>query len=157
MALAPGMPAPDFELPLVPGEAPLRLSDYRGQKPVVLFFFPLAFSKTCTKEFRALQGDLAAWAELDVELLAISVDSPHANRSFAEACGIPFPVLSDFNRDTITAYGVRNDDFFGLQGVSHRAVFVVDRSGMIVYSWVSEDPNVLPDFDALRAEVVGLS
>lgn len=154
MTPALGTLAPDFELPLVPGEAPLRLSDYRGHKPVVIFFFPLAFSGTCTKEFRILRDDMDEWDALGAALIGISVDSPWANQLFAEQCQVPFPVLSDFNRDAVTAYGIRDDDFLGMKGVGKRSVFVVDRGGMVRYAWIAEDADLLPDFAALK-QLVG--
>lgn len=153
MALARGDLAPDFELPLKPGEAPLRLSDYRGQKPVVLFFFPQAFSPACTDEFTRLARDYEEWRALGVELIGVSVDSPWVTQRFAREVGAGFPIVSDFNREAMTAYGVRNDDYFGLRGVADRSAFVLDRSGRTVYAWVAEDDSLLPPFEAIRAAV----
>lgn len=153
MPLSEGETAPDFALPLEPGEAPLRLSDYRDQKPVVLLFFPLAFSGVCTKEMRLVAEDYDRWRSLDAEVVGVSVDSPFVNRKFAEETGAPFPIVSDFNREATDAYGVRDDDFYGLEGVSKRAAFVVDREGEIAYAWCSDDASVLPDFDAIEAAV----
>ncbi len=149
MALDVGATAPDFELPLKLGEPPVRLGDYRGEKPVVLLFFPLAFSSVCTVEMCTVAENYSAWQELNAEVIGISVDSPFANQKFAEDCGATFPILSDFNKSTSEAYGVLNDEFAGLQGVSKRAAFVVDRDGSISYAWVTEDPAVMPDFDAI--------
>lgn len=153
MPLSKGEKAPDFALPLEPGEAPLRLSDYRGQKPVVVLFFPLAFSGTCTREMRLVADDYERWRSLDAEVLGISVDSPFVNRKFAEETGAPFPILSDFNREATDAFGVRDDDFHGLEGVSKRSAFVVDPGGEIVYAWCSDDASKLPDFDEIHGAV----
>lgn len=153
MALTAGDAAPGFALPLKPGEAPLRLDDYRGEKPVVLLFFPLAFSETCTNEVRLVAEDYRSWRDLDAEVIGISVDSPFVNQKFAEETGAPFPILSDFNRTATDAYGVRDDDFYGLEGVSKRAAFVVDRQGEIAYAWCSDDASVLPPFDEIRRAV----
>lgn len=155
--LSVGSAAPPFELTLKPGEAPLRLADYQGEKPVVLLFFPLAFSSVCTTELRQAAQEYASWKELGTEIVGISVDSPFVNQKFAEECEAPFPIVSDFNRTVVTAYGVRNDDFFGMEGVSNRAAFVVDREGRVVYSWMSEDASVLPDFPAIREAVKACS
>lgn len=151
MPLSVGETAPDFALPLVPGEAPLRLSDYRGHRPVVLLFFPLAFSGVCTEEMTLVAEDYERWTDLDAEMIGVSVDSPFVNQRFAEECGAPFPIVSDFNRTTVDDYGVRNDDYFGLVGVANRSAFVIDREGTVVYSWMSVDSSVLPDFDAVRS------
>lgn len=155
MALKAGEKAPDFALPLTPGEAPLRLSDYHQHRPVVLLFFPLAFSGICTKEMKLVAEDYGEWQALDAEIIGISVDSPFVNQRFAEECGAPFPIVSDFNRTTVDAYGVKNDDYFGLQGVAHRAAFVISRDGEVVYAWMTEDSSSLPDFAAVREAVEG--
>lgn len=157
MPLAVGSPAPDFALPFRPGEAPLRLSDYRGSQPVVVLFFPLAFSRVCTEELCQVRDELAAWRELGAALLGVSVDSPFVNQRFAEEHGITFPLLSDFNREVVTAWGVRNDDFFGMKGVANRAVFVVAPDGTIAYTWMSLDADVLPDFEAARSVLRNLA
>ena len=153
MPLSEGQEAPDFALPLEPGEAPLRLSDYLGEKPLVILFFPLAFSDVCTEEMRLVAEDYDRWRELDAQVIAISVDSPFVNRKFAEECGVPFPILSDFNREAVEDYGVNNPDYFGLEDVAHRSAFVIDRGGTVVYSWMSEDADILPDLDAVREAV----
>lgn len=153
MPLAVGTPAPDFTLPLAPGEAPLRLADYRGQKTVVLLFFPLAFSGVCTTEICTAIENYSQWANLGAEVIGISVDSPFVNQKFAKECEAPFPIVSDFNKEVITAYEVKCDDYFGLRGVAHRAAFVIDAEGRIVYSWMTEDSSQLPDFDAIRSAV----
>lgn len=151
MALQVGAPAPDFELPVKLGEAPVRLTDYRGSKPVVLLFFPLAFSSVCTAEMCSVAENYAAWEGLDAEVIGISVDSPFVNQKFAQECNAPFPILSDFNKKASEAYGVLSENFAGLNGVSKRSAFVVDREGIIQYAWVSEDPSVMPDFDEIMS------
>ena len=151
MPLAVGAPAPDFELTHVVGEPPVRLSTYAEREPTVLLFFPLAFSGVCTDEMCRMAEDWAHWQEVGAKVLGISVDSPWVNVRFAAETGVPFPLLSDFNRDVCTLYGVRNDDFFGMKGVSDRAAFVVGTDGLIAYSWVTDDADVLPPFEEVRA------
>lgn len=155
MALPVGSEAPEFELPLKPGEAPLRLADYRGEKVVVLLFFPLAFSSVCTDEMCSVAEDYGRWKEMDAEVIGISVDSPFANQKFAEECGATFPIVSDFNREAVRAYDVLNEDYYGLQGVAYRSAFVVARDGTIVYAWETEDASVMPDFEAILEAVEG--
>jgi glutaredoxin-dependent peroxiredoxin len=144
-----GEPAPPFALPLKPGEAPLQLADYLGERPLVLLFFPLAFSSVCTEEMFRVAEHLAAWDQVDAQVLAVSVDSPFVTQRFAGACGADFPILSDFNREAARAYGVLNEDYYGLKGVANRAAFVIDRKGRIVYRWESRDGTALPDFEAI--------
>ena len=153
MAISVGSEAPEFELPLKPGEAPLRLGDYRGEKVVVLLFFPLAFSSVCTDEMCSMAADYDRWKALDAEVIGISVDSPFANQRFAEECGADFPIVSDFNREAAEAYDVLNEDYYGLEGVAYRSAFVVDREGTVVYAWESKDASVMPDLDEIREAV----
>ena len=152
-ALEPGTAAPDFELTFRPKTAPVRLADFKGKKPVVLLFFPVAFSAVCTDEMCQVAESYARWESLDAQVLGISVDSPYANAQFAEHCGASFPILSDFNRDVIRAYGVLNPDFHGLKDVAYRSAFVIDRKGNVAYRWTSEDAAVMPPFDEIHAAV----
>ncbi len=156
MPIRVGDSAPDFVLPLTPGEAPLRLADYREQKTVVLLFFPLAFSSVCTDELRRVAEDYSAWRELGAEVLGISVDSPFVNQRFASEVAAPFPIVSDFNKETSSRYGVLHDDYFGLRGVSRRSAFVIDREGKVTFVWVAESDEP-PDLDAVKRAVRQIS
>jgi glutaredoxin-dependent peroxiredoxin len=122
---------------------------------VVLFFYPLAFSPVCTDEICAVSEDLAAWSGLNATVAGISVDSIWVNGRFTKEYGADFPLLSDFNREACTAFGVRNDDYFGMKGVSKRAAFVVARDGTVAWSWVTEDDSVLPDLAAVKRALSG--
>lgn len=153
MALEAGIKAPDFSLPAGPGPDRVTLSSFRGDTNVVVLFFPMAFSSVCTDEMCQMAEDWGRWSELDARVLGISVDSPFVTRRFAEETGVPFPLLSDFNKDASSAFGVLYPEFFGMHGVAKRSAFVVDREGTIVYAWVSEDADVLPPFQEIR-EVV---
>lgn len=150
-----GTPAPDFSLAPGPGPDRVKLSEFRG-RPVVLLFFPLAFSSTCTEEMCAVAEDWSKWEALDAAVFGISIDSPFVNKKFAEETGVPFPILSDFNKDASSAYGVLYPEFYGMLGVAKRSAFVVDREGKIAYSWVSDDASVIPPFDDVRAAVAKL-
>jgi peroxiredoxin len=149
MPVGVGDQAPDFSLPFEASPERVTLSGFRG-RPVVVLFFPLAFSPRCMDEMCTVAEDFAAWTELDAQVLGISVDSPYVVQRFAAACDAEFPMLSDFNREAVDAFGVRDDDFYGLKGVAYRSVFVVDPQGRVAYVWVTEDASVLPDFDIIR-------
>jgi glutaredoxin-dependent peroxiredoxin len=158
MALQVGDPAPDFALSLTPGEAPLRLSDYLGEHPVVLLFFPLAFSPACTDEMFLAADRYESLKKAGARVVAISVDSPFVTERFANECGVAFPIVSDFNREAAEDYDVLLEDFFGLEGVARRAVFVVDRDGRIAYVWESDpDGSEQPDMDRVQAEIERVS
>ena len=154
--LSVGTEAPDFSLTRRVREAPVRLSDFRGERTVVLLFFPLAFSGVCTAEMCQVAEDYSRWTGLNAEILGISIDSPWVNAKFAEETGAAFPILSDFNKDVSTAYGVLYEDFFGMKGVSKRSAFVVDRDGIIRYAWMEEDSSIMPPFDEIAEAVAAL-
>jgi peroxiredoxin len=150
MSVQPGDPAPDFALPHNPGEPPVRLSDLTAEGHVVLLFFPLAWSSICTREMCMLRDDYDRFGELDAQVVGVSVDSPFALRAWAEEKKFPFPLLSDFNRQVSRDYGALYDDFFGMQGVSKRAAFVIDRGGVVRYAEVLDDAGQLPDFESVQ-------
>jgi peroxiredoxin len=134
MALVNDTQAPDFELPNQFGEH-VRLKDFAGKKPVVLVFFPLAFSSTCTSELCALRDNLNLFKQGGVELIGISVDSKAALRAFAEQEGYDFTLLADFWPHGAVAreYGVFLDE----KGYANRATFVIDVRGIIRASFIT--------------------
>lgn len=152
MSVAPGDPVLPFALPAAPGQT-VDVGEWIGRETVVLLFFPLAFSAVCTRELCAVRDAWDRWEELDARLFAISVDSPFVTRRFREEHGLPFPVLSDFNREVTEAYGVLDPDFFGLRGVARRSVFVIAPDGTVAYRWVTDDADVEPDFAEVEAAV----
>src|SRR5262245_14167062 len=97
--------APDFRLKATDGQY-LKPSEYRGKKRVVLAFFPLAFSPTCSHQLPTIERDLSRLHALDAEVFGISVDSHYANGEFARKLQLTFPLLSDLKREASTAYGV---------------------------------------------------
>lgn len=126
--------APDFELPNQFGE-PIRLSEFRGKKPVALVFFPLAFSSTCTGELCELRDNLSLFTESGVELMGISVDSKASLRAWAEHENYDFTLLADFwpHGDVAKKYGV----FIEEKGFANRATFLIDVHGVIRASFVT--------------------
>ena len=150
-----GTQAPDFSLTDGFGQDPVTLSAHRG-KPVVLMFVPLAFSGVCTQELCHVGEHWGRWGSLGAAVYAISVDSPFSNQRWRKEMEAPFPILSDFNKTAAAAYGVLQDDFFGLRGVAKRSVFVLDGDGRVRYAWVSEDPGVLPPFEEVAGAVEAL-
>lgn len=141
MALENGTSAPDFELTNQFGER-VRLSDYRGRKPVALVFFPLAFSGTCTGELCELRDNIGLFAASGVELLGVSVDSKHTLRSWAEEKGFEFQLLADFwpHGEVAREYGV----FLEEKGIATRATFLIDESGVIRASFISGPSEARP-------------
>lgn len=158
MALQPGTQAPDFVLKSksATGLDDIRLSDQFGKKPVVLLFFPFAFTGVCTAEMCTIRDTLNVYGSLGATVYGISVDSPFAQEAMAQKEGLNFPLLSDFNKEVSSAYGVLYEDFIGFKGVSNRAVFVIGKDGKIVFSSYSDDPKVVPDFDQVQAALKSL-
>jgi peroxiredoxin len=157
MALATGTKAPDFTLKTknADGLSEVTLSANFGSKSTVILFFPLAFTGVCTDELCSVSGGLADYAELGAEVIGISVDSPFAQEAFAKAAGITVPLLSDFNKTVAAAYDVLYENFapgkLDMQGVAKRSAFVVNKEGVIVYAWSSEDPGLVPPFEEVKA------
>ena len=126
--------APDFDLKDQHG-AKLKLSSFKGEKNVVVLFIPFSFTGTCTGELCAIRDDLAAFQNDDVQVIAISCDSPFTQKIFAEQEGYKFPVLSDFwpHGAVAQAYGIFNADL----GCALRGTFVIDKQGVIRWSVVN--------------------
>lgn len=158
MPLAPGTPAPDFTLrSTTPETADIRLSDNFGKRNTVLLFFPGAFTGPCTQELCGVAKGQFLKADEITAVYGISVDSPVAQKAWAEKEGITTPLLSDYGRQTIHAYDVVLPNFFGTQGeASARAVFVIDREGVIRHSQQTAAPGDMPDFDAVDAALAAL-
>ena len=148
--------APGFALPSGPGEE-LDVGALIGSEPVVLLFFPLAFSRVCTAEMEGFAARHAQLAGRGARVMAISVDSPFVVSKFRDEEELPFPVLSDFNREVSARYGVLYESFHGLQGVAKRAVFVIDGEGEVVYRWVADDAGREPEYGAVEAAVSGVT
>jgi len=132
--LSVGETAPDFELKNQYGEL-VKLSSFKGEKNVVLLFIPFAFTGTCTGELCAIRDDLAAFQNDNVQVLAVSCDSPFTQKMFAEQEGYKFPVLADFwpHGAAAQAYGIFNEDL----GCAMRGTFIIDKEGIIRWSVVN--------------------
>ena len=144
MAAEIGSQAPDFTL-TNHDRQPVTLSGQRG-RPVVLAFFPAAFSSVCTKELCTFRDSLARLNEANAQVYGISVDTFFTLKAFHDQQHLTFPLLSDFNKQAIRDYGVFNEDMVGLKGIAKRAVFVVDREGVIRHREVLDDARQEPDY-----------
>ncbi|MCK8432014.1 peroxiredoxin [Streptomyces sp. D2-8] len=149
MAIQVGEKAPDFELKDNHGRA-VRLSDFRGRKNVVLLFYPFAFTGVCTGELCELRDHLPQFSDRDTQLLAVSNDSIHTLRVFAEQENLEYPLLSDFwpHGNVSRAYGVFDED----KGCAVRGTFVIDKEGVVRWTVV----NGLPDARDLNDYVKAL-
>lgn len=150
MPVATGHPAPKIALSDAPGHV-VDIDWSHG--PTVILFFPLAFSSVCTDELCTVRDDWDAWTNLGAAVYGISIDSCFVAAKFRELEKLPFPLLSDFNKDTSAEWGVLLPDLFGQKGVATRAAFVVDQSGNVTYAEVLDDPGQMVDFQAIKATV----
>ncbi len=147
--LAPGNPAPDFKLKNFDG-TDVSLSQFRGKKHVLLAFFPLAFTPVCSCQIPSYRDDLSRFESLDCQPVGISVSSVPAHRAWVESLGgVNIPVLSDFypHGDVARRYGVLREE-----GFPERALFLVDKQGVIRYSLVHE-LRTQPDNDTILEEI----
>lgn len=147
MALQVGQPAPDFTL-VNTEMKPISLAAYRGQ-PVVLLFFPLAFSSVCTAELCQVRDNFEQYRQLNAQIIGISVDSLFSLAKFKQEQALHFELLSDFNKEVSEAYGALYTEFYGMKGVSKRAAFVIGPEGTIRYAEVLDDAEQQPDFGQL--------
>jgi peroxiredoxin len=152
MSLTIGQPAPQFTL-ISSDLKETSLSDFKGRK-VVLHFFPMAFTGTCTTQLCTLRDNFGFYEGMNAEVLGVSVDSPFTLAKFKEENHYQFPLLSDFNKTTSESYGALYDEFvFGLKGVAKRAAFVIDEDQNIIYAQVLESAGDLPDFEAIEEKL----
>lgn len=151
-----GDDAPDFSASLVTGEiTPFRLSDRLGSGPVVLAFFPAAFSSTCTDEMRTLRDGIGDLGD-DTTVLGISTDLPHALQAYREEYDLPFALVADPDHHAVEAYDVSAAfERYGVDVVARRAVFVIDADGTVTYRWLAEHAGREPDYGALVDAIPG--
>ena len=157
--LTVGDDAPDFAAPLVGAETePFRLSNRRGTGPVVLAFFPAAFSTTCTEELCTFRDELSAFTDLDARVFGISTDLPYALSRFRAEHELGFDLVSDNDGAIIDAYDVVDEwEQINLSRIAQRAVFVIDTAGTVRYAWRADNPGEEPDYDAVADAVESLA
>ena len=145
MAATVGSKAPDFTL-MNDKREEVTLSSQKGH-PVVLAFFPAAFTGVCTKELCTFRDSMAKLNAANATVYGISVDTSFSLAEFKKQQNLNFPLLSDFNKEVIQAYGVFNPDMIGLKGIAKRSTFVIDKDGIIRHAEVLEDARNEPNYD----------
>lgn len=158
MPLATGSQAPDFTLKskAADGLKDVVLSANFGRKNTVLLFFPLAFTGVCTQELCDISSGLSAYADLNADIIAVSVDSPFAQEAWAKKENITLTLASDLNKTVTRQYDVVFPMLAGVGDTSARAAFVIDKAGVIRYSEQTATPKDLPDFNAIKAALAQL-
>lgn len=154
--ILPGQKAPNFTL-YDTWKKEHNLTDYRGKKVVVLFF-PLAFTSTCTRELCNVRDEISVYDNLDAEIIAISVDSLYTLGKYKDDQNLNFTLLSDWNKQASRAYYSLYEEFgYGMRGVSKRSAFVIDGEGIVRYAEVLNNAGEIPDFNKIKETLSSLS
>ncbi|OYU96172.1 MAG: peroxiredoxin [Bacteroidetes bacterium B1(2017)] len=149
MALKQGDKAPAFKL-IDTDKKEVSLEDFKG-KNLIVHFFPAAFTGVCTTQLCTVRDAISMYHNDKCEVVAISVDLPFTLGKFKELQNLNFTLLSDFNKEAITAYGAIYENWIlGLKGVAKRSAFVIDAEGTIQYAEVLESAGDLPNFAAIN-------
>jgi len=141
MPIAAGQPAPEFALK-DQNQQEVKLAEFRGKKNVVMVFYPLDWSPTCTKEHACFVNDMKQFEQLDAQVLGLSVDSVWSHKAWAEKMGIHYPLLADFHpRGAVASkFGVYLED----RGITGRAIAIIDKAGKVAWFKQYDIPSV-PD------------
>ena len=156
MPLSTGQPAPDFTL-FSDDMEPFTLSDHKGT-PVLLLFFPGAFTSVCTTELNTVNNSRSDYGE-EVQIVGISTDSPFVLSAFSEVNDLQFMLLSDHDAEVSATYGAKYDRNFTdmrLDRIARRAAFVIDADGLIQYAEVLDNAGKQPNFEAIRETLTSL-
>lgn len=153
MAVDLGSKAPDFTL-LDQDRQPVTLSAALQKGPVILAFLPGAFSSVCTAEMCTFRDALAMLEPAQV--IGITTDTFFTLKAWADQQRFTFPLLSDYNKEVIRAYDVVNPEMIGLKNIARRAVFVIDRDGIVRHRQVLDDARQEPDYDKVRAALAAV-
>lgn len=149
MKIEIGQAAPDFTL-YNSDKKQVTLSEQKGRN-VVLLFFPLAFTSTCTAELCSVRDNIGWYNNVNATVFGISVDALHTLKRYKEDQQLNFTLLSDFNKDVSRAYHAIYEKFgYNMNGVSKRAAFVIDKEGIVRYAEVLENAGDLPDFISIQ-------
>ncbi|MFC5278690.1 redoxin domain-containing protein [Halorubrum rubrum] len=151
-----GDDAPDFSASLATDDIePFRLADRIGDGPIVLAFFPAAFSSTCSDEMRTIRDEFDRFPEA-CTVLGVSTDLPHALAAYREEYDLPFGLVADPDHDAIEAYdAVADFEGYGVDVVARRSVFVIDAEGTVTYRWLADEHGQEPDYDAVVDAAAG--
>lgn len=148
-----GDTAPEIEAPIATGDVEqFQLSAATEDGPVVLAFFPGAFTSVCQTEMNTFGDRIDEFDAAGARVVGLSRDSPFALNEFREQNDLSFGLVSDLNGDIVDRYEVTTDfDDIGVRDIARRAVFVVNSEGTVTYAWAGDNPGVEPDYDAVLA------
>ncbi len=158
MAIKVGTKAPDFTLKskTSTGLVDVKLSNNFGKKNTVLVFFPAAFTGVCTTEMCDITAGMSQYANLNADVIGISIDTPFAQEAWAQKEKISITLASDLNKEVIKKYDVVFPMLAGVGDTAARAAFVIDKEGVVQYSEQTPTPKDLPNFSAVRETLAKL-
>ena len=158
MALTIGQKAPEFSL-YNSEKVKITLSDFAGDKNVLILFFPLAFTGVCTKELCSIRDGINKYNNDNSVVIGLSVDSVFTLDKYKEEQQYNFYLLSDFNKEVSNLYDTIHESFtdMNMLGVSKRSAFIVDKTGTLQYVEVLDNPGNMPDFKAIDLKLASLS
>ncbi len=156
MAVEVGQAAPDFSL-YDTDRKKRELGEFKG-KNVVLAFFPGAFTGVCSTVMCTLRDQIGQYDSLNAQVIGISVDPPFSQKVWMDQNNVTYPFLSDFNREVVNKYDVALQNLASMEGyvAAKRAVFVLDKEGIVRYKWVSDSPANEPDYAEVQSAVAQL-
>lgn len=156
MKIEIGQAAPDFTL-YDSAKNKVTLSELRGQN-VLLLFFPLAFTSTCTAELCSVRDNISFYNNVNAKVFGISVDSLHTLAKYKENQNLNFTLLSDFNKDVSSLYGSIYEMFgYNMKGVSKRSAFVIDKEGIVRHAEILENAGEQPNFKNITLTLESLA
>jgi peroxiredoxin len=155
MVVDVGAKAPDFSLPNQDRQN-VTLSDELKNGPVVLAFFPAAFSSVCQQEMCTFRDSTSELGKTGGRVIGVSTDTFFALKAWGDQHKLNFPLLSDYNKDVIRKYGVVNPDMIGLKDISKRAVFVIDKTGVVRHREVLDDARNEPNYEKVKQTLASL-
>lgn len=155
MTIQPGDEAPNFTAKVTDGEDvdAFELADVLGDGPVVIGFFPLAFTSVCENQMVDLKENLEALQSEGATVFGLSVDSPFALQRFHQDNGFGFELISDYNREAVEAFGLFYEDLMGLEKPAKRATVILNGDGEVAWSWSTDDPGQKPDIEEIKGVV----
>jgi len=158
MAISVGSKAPDFTLKSkqAAGLVDVKLSNNFGKKNTVVLFFPAAFTGVCTTEMCDITAGLNSYADLNADVIAISIDTPFAQEAWAQKEKIGITLASDLNKEVINKYDVVFPMLAGIGDTAARAAFVIDKNGVVQYAEQTPTPKELPNFAKVRETLAKL-
>jgi peroxiredoxin len=158
LVLRIGQKVPEFSLPDSENKTRV-LSELIKDGPVVLVFFPFAFSGTCDKEMCTFRDTFSNLHGAGGRVVGISVDSAYSLKAFSQTYNLPFPLLSDFNKKVAKLFGVLQDPWvsLGYKGVAKRSVFLIDARGFLRYRWITDTPSEEPPYSEVAKHVQKLT